>query len=250
MTLICFTSQKGSPGTTLTALTVAATWPGEDSERRVFVEADRAGGAVALRYSMGTDPGLLTLATAIRSDASADMWSHAQALPGGLPGILSPDSPSQVAGTLAAANRTLGRWLDDRLVTVLADVGRLGDGASPHPFLVEAALVAVVCRPVAEQLQPAVHAIRSSGVDPARIGWILIGDRPHPPTEVEATFGIRVLGVVAEDGRTAAALSEGSSSRRIAKSSLVRSAASLAERLAGETLLPPPLPTEFEGERS
>lgn len=238
VTLICFTSQKGAPGATLTALTVAASWPGEDTERRVFLEADRAGGAVALRYGIGTDPGLLTLATSIRSDNSADIWSHAQQLPGGLPGILAPDAPQQVSATLAAANRSLGRWLEERHVSVLADVGRLGDGASPHPLLSEASLVAVVARPIAEQLQPAVHAIRSAGIGYDRVGWVLIGDRPHPPAEVEATFGIPVLGVIADDARTAAGLSEGSSSRRIAKSPLVRSAASLAEHLAAEVLLP------------
>ena len=121
---------------------------------------------------------------------------------------------------------------------MLADVGRLGDGVSPHPLLCEASLVAVVARPIAEQLQPAVHAIRSAGIGYDRVGWVLIGDRPHPPAEVEATFGIPVLGVIADDARTAAGLSEGSSSRRIAKSPLVRSAASLAEHLAAEVLLP------------
>ena len=135
VTLICFTSQKGAPGATLTALTVAASWPGEDTERRVFLEADRAGGAVALRYGIGTDPGLLTLATSIRSDNSADIWSHAQQLPGGLPGILAPDAPQQVSATLAAANRSLGRWLEERHVSVLADVGRLGDGAVSYTHL-------------------------------------------------------------------------------------------------------------------
>ena len=97
-------------------------------------------------------------------------------------------------------------------------------------------MVAVVARPVAEQLQPAVHAVRSSGLDPGRVGWVLIGDQPHAASEVEATFGIPVLGVIANDGRTALALSEGSNSRRIAKSALVRSASSLAERIAKESL--------------
>ncbi len=236
MTLICFTSQKGAPGTTLTTLTVAACWPGSHSERRVFLEADRAGGAVALRYGMGTDPGLLTLASSVRSDSGTDLWAHAQPLPGGLPGILAPDAPSQVAGTLALASRSLGQWLDERHTAVLADVGRLDAGGNPHPLIHEASMVAVVVRPVAEQLQPAVHAVRSSGLDVGRVGWVLIGDQPHAASEVEATFGIPVLGVIANDRRTALALSEGSNSRRIAKSALVRSASTLADRIAKESL--------------
>ena len=106
----------------------------------------------------------------------------------------------------------------------------------PHPLLSEASIVAVVARPVAEQLQPAVHAVRSSGLDLRRVGWVLIGDQPHAASEVEATFGIPVFGVIANDGRTALALSEGSSSRRIAKSALVRSASSLADQIAQESL--------------
>ncbi|MEM7093713.1 MAG: hypothetical protein AAF567_11980 [Actinomycetota bacterium] len=235
MALICFASQKGSPGTTLTALTVAAAWPGIGDDRRVFVEADRAGGALALRYGLGTDPGLLTLAAAVRTDPDTKIRAHAQPLPGGLPAVIAPDAPAQVDATLAAAGDSLGRWLDEQDGTAVADVGRLQSDGPAHAFLPTATTVAIVARPVAEQLQPAVHSIRSLGLDANRVGWVLIGEKPHGVAEVEATFGIPVLGVVAADPRTANALSTGSGGRRVEKSALVRSAASLAETLAGRT---------------
>lgn len=235
MTLICFASQKGSPGATLTALTIAATWPGIDEQRRVFVEADRAGGAVAHRYGLGTDPGLLTLAAAIRTDNAANLWTHAQSIPGGLPAVVAPDAPVQVQATLSAGS-TLGSWLDERQVTAIADIGRLDAAGTSHPFLAHSSTIAVVVRPVAEQLQPATHTIRSLGLKPDRVGWVLVGDRPHGVAEVEATFGIPVLGVIAEDTRTAGALTSGTAGKRISKSPLVRSAGSLADSLAARAL--------------
>ncbi len=232
MSLVCFASQKGSPGTTLTALTVAAAWPGAGEHRRVFVEADRAGGALALRYGIGTEPGLLTLAAAVRSDPAVDLRAHAQPVPGGLPAVIGPDSPAQVEATLAAAGDSLGKWLGEQDGTVIADIGRFESTGTAHPFIAHATTVAVVARPVAEQLQPAVHTIRRLGLETDRVGWVLIGDQPHGVAEVEASFNIPVLGVVASDRRTADALSTGNGGRRVDKSALVRSSATLAEALA------------------
>lgn len=53
MALVCFVSQKGSPGTTTTALAVAAAWLTPDGRRKLFVEADPFGGVLALRYQLG-----------------------------------------------------------------------------------------------------------------------------------------------------------------------------------------------------
>ena len=58
MALICFASQKGSPGATLSALTVAAAWPNLAGRRKLLVEADPDGGVLAVSYRLGREPGL------------------------------------------------------------------------------------------------------------------------------------------------------------------------------------------------
>ncbi len=81
MTLIALFSDKGSPGVTTLALSLAAAWP-----RPVTVaECDPAGGDLALRLTdeagrprLHPDPGLLGLAAAARrSTAPAACRAHA-----------------------------------------------------------------------------------------------------------------------------------------------------------------------------
>ena len=240
MGLICFVSQKGSPGTTLTALAVAASWPTENGRRKLFVEADPFGGVLALRYQLGVEPGLLTLAAGVRGGINgSEVWNHAQELPGGLPAIVGPDRPDQANAVLSATGAKLGRWLADlEGVDVICDVGRVGSNSPARDLLACADLVLMVARPVAEQLQPAAQHLTSLGLDEDRFGWVLIGERPHNRAEVEAAFSIPVIGVIGDDPRGAAALEHGASGGRLRRSLIVRSATTLAHHLA-ERLTPP-----------
>ena len=179
MSLICFASQKGSPGTTLTALTVAAAWPGTDEHRRVFVEADRAGGALALRYGIGTEPGLLTLAAAVRSDPAVDLRAHAQPIPGGLPAVIGPDSPAQVEATLAAAGDSLGKWLGEQDGTSIADIGRLESTGTAHPFIAHAT---TSCRRSPSRRRTAATCGPHNQATRARDGSSRLGPHRRPAT--------------------------------------------------------------------
>jgi len=234
MSLVCFVSQKGSPGTTTTALAVAAAWPTPGGRQTLLVEADPFGGVLALRYQLGLEPGLLTLAAALRSGIEADdVWDHAQRLPGGLAAIVGPDLPDQANAALTAAGARLGSYLASLSgVDVIADLGRFGIDSQSPEFLTNADLVLMVARPVAEQLQPAAQRLQSLGLAPDKVGWVLVGERPHDRAEVEAAFGIPVAGVIADDARGAAALANGASPGALRRSSLARSAFALAETLA------------------
>ena len=74
--------------------------------------------------------------------------------------------------------------------------------------------------------------MQTMGLAADKLGWVLIGDSPHRRDEVEATFGIAVAGVIADDPRGAKALEQGSTSSRLRRTALVRTAKALAGDLA------------------
>ena len=234
MALICFASQKGSPGATMSALAVAAAWPNLAGRVKLLVEADPDGGVLAVRYGLGREPGLLSLVGAGRQGMSRDgLWAHTQRLPGGLPVVVAPDRPEQTTAALNASGSALGEWLqtlDD--VDVIADVGRIGVSSPAVPFATSADLLLMVARPTADQIQPAAERLGTLSRSTRRVGWCLIGTKPYSPEEIEDVHGIKVVGTLADDPKGAATLETGTDQRRWLRSPLVRSAVSLADALA------------------
>ena len=229
MSLIVFCSQKGSPGASLTSLAVAAAWPVREGRRRVLVEADPAGGVLAMRYGLSREPGLLSLATSVRHGvtAGADIMDHTQALPGGLLAIVSPEHSSSIEASLAAAGPALGSALssvDD--LDVIVDIGRLSASSPTRSLLTHADVVFMVARPTPEHIVPGAEQLQA--IPNGR--WCLIGEKPHTPTQVVEAFGIPAQ-VIADDSRGAQLLEEGGAPKRVRKSALVRSARALGEHL-------------------
>ena len=233
MTLLCIGSVKGSPGVTLTSLLTAAAWPTAKGRRKLLVEADPDGGALALRYQIPTRPGLLSLAAATGNTLSRDgIWDHAQSLPGGLPVVVAPSSPEQASVALRSVGADLGDWLSASPIDVLADVGRISANAPTRRFLAAADAVLVVARPVADQLQPA--AYRMAGLARSvQVGWVLIGDRPYSPEDVAAAFHFPVVAVIPFDERTATRISDGVNPHKLRRSPLLREVAQFASSLSG-----------------
>ncbi len=232
MGLICLTSQKGAPGVTLSSLILAAAWPESPGRRKVLLEADPSGGSLALRYGLGLEPSLITLAVAARSALDEEMLAaHLQELPGGLQAVVAPDGPDQVRAALQASGPSMAAWFAaTNEVDVIADLGRLTD--ANLAVAREATAVLMVARPEVEHLQPAARRLADLTGQVSSLGWILIGERPHGPEEVQDTYGFPVVGVLPDDARTARALTAGSTSGRMRKSLLVRSATSVADTLA------------------
>lgn len=242
MALICFTSQKGAPGVTLAALSVAAAWPTDHGRHKLYLEADASGGTLALRYGLGLEPGLVTLAVAARRHLDPDaLWDHAQELPGGLPVVVGPDNPDRAASVLASSSDAIGRWLGDQPnLDVIVDIGRIGPDAPASDLVHHADLAVMVARPTVEQLQPAAQRLRILETGTGRLGWVLIGEAPHSAAEVTDAFGYDVFGVIADDRRGATALESGAANKRLRRSSLARTASALADTLA--ELVHPPTP--------
>ena len=245
MSLICLASQKGAPGATLTALALAASWPTGGGRRVALVEADPAGGVLAIRYGLGVEPGLVSLAAVVRAGRHRGVdgvWDHAQELPGGRGAVVCPDGPEQVHSALRAAGTPVARWLAGLGgVDVIVDVGRLGPGSPARPFVAAADVVLMVARPDVEQLQPAARNLQVLAGERRPVAWVLVGARPHGPVEVEDVYGFDVAGVIAHDRRGADAVEGSGTRKRIERSALMRSATSLAADLAARLHPEPPI---------
>ncbi|MDY7106812.1 MAG: hypothetical protein S0880_37025 [Actinomycetota bacterium] len=253
MGLVCLVSAKGSPGVTTTALGLAAAATLDTAHRKLLLEADPSGGSLAVRFHLGRQPGLVTLAAAGRHGlARDDLWRHAQELPGGLPVVVAPERPDRATSVLEASGARLGRWLAERPdVTTVADCGRL---ASTGAGLAgEADLVVMVARSVAEQIHPGAALLDQLAAAHRPAAWLLIGTTPHSADEVERVTGHPVLRALPDDPRAAAALSAGDISTRLARRPLLREIATLATDIAavvGPTATVEPAPTPGIGAES
>jgi MinD-like ATPase involved in chromosome partitioning or flagellar assembly len=221
VTVVAIGSVRGAPGVTTAALLLASCL-----ERAVLVEADPSGGVLAVRYGLGREPGLTTLA-ATPARERARLLDHAQDA-GGVPVVVGPDA--------ADASHALWRGAGDALATsiehaggwVVVDAGRVH---RPTPFVRRADLVLVAVRPFAEQLVGAVHAVSllRRTVD-GDVAVVLVGDGPYRVTDVELTLGSPVLGPLPDDPATAEHLRDGRGTRaQVARSRLARAVAALAE---------------------
>lgn len=229
MKLVTLASVRGAPGVSATSLLLASTFDGAP-----VVEADLDGGVLAVRYGLGREPGLTTLAAA-GQDGSG--WrTHAQEA-GGVPVLVGPDAPS----TSAALWRTAGDRITQKLVAsdgfAVVDAGRL---RSPVSIVAASDLLAILVRPFAEQLVALTHLLpvlpRSVN---GQIGVVLVGVGPYRAAEVERSIGVTILGELPDDRDAAEALCTGGASRgRLSRSRLARSVAELGAQI-GASLLEP-----------
>lgn len=223
MNTIALASVRGAPGVTTTALLLASRLGGS-----ALVEADLSGGVLAVRYGLGREPGLTSLAAANPTEDGG--WlDHAQDA-GGVPVLVGPDSPDAAAA--------LWRTAGERIATVLArssgcaviDAGRVWRRT---PILDAADVVAVLVRPVAEHvvaLSHAVAALRRS--TRGQVSVILVGTGPYRSEDVSDALDCTVLAHLPEDPATADHLVDGRISRtRLARSRLARGVAALGDRL-------------------
>ena len=228
MTTWIFTSLSASPGTTTTALAVAAS----ARPTALVVEADPFGGTLAPRFGLGPRPGIATLAAARRDHSPAAIRGHVQVLPGGLEVVVGLPSLAQ-SPALASAWDSISDGLRAMGGPVVIDAGRLliGPGA-PSALIRRADVLAVVARPELAEIAR-LRAARDLLIElNPRPALVLVGERPYGPAEVGAACDMEVLGVIAHDPG-AAALVGGSagSARALRRSALARSAAALAQTL-------------------
>jgi hypothetical protein len=236
VTLLVFGSARSSPGATTAAIAVAAWIDGS-----VVVEADPDGGVLAVRYGLAREPGLVTLA-ATRSLGESGLLGHAQTLPGGTRVVVAPESAERATNIWRVSGSGLVAMLGSVTDHVVVDGGRLGPSSPSLALLPHASVVAVMARPVPDELLAAADRVEAISALGARAGLVLVGDRPYTAGEVAAQLGCDVLGVIADDRRGAKALTGGASPRSVRRSMLMRSARGLAERLTATRPRVEPLP--------
>ena len=251
MSLVGLCSAHGSPGVTTTALALAATWT--ENRRCLLVEADPFGGVISARYGLGDTPGLSSLAAVARKGLDEEaVWSHVQQLPGGVGVLVGPASADEAHAVLRDVAGALAGWCVTQTdVDVIVDCGRIAPASPTVELLAKADAVLVLTRPFADQLRPAAHRLASLEASGAAASLLLVGDSPYGPDEVAATLKADVGGVIVWDARTAAVLTGARGAvRDLRRSPLVRSAATLADRLGSSfpgsgpgdaTVLAPPV---------
>lgn len=264
MSLFVLASAKASPGVTTTALALAATWP---VDRQVqVVEADADGGTLAARLSLPSEPGLATLAVSSRRSLTCDDLAAHRQQPAGsdVEVVVAPPSAEQARRALALAVEPLAQVLVDLPDTdTFVDVGRLRPGGEVEPLLRTADAVLVVCRPRVDEVQHLPARLRALRPTLARVGLLLVGDRPYPPAEVAAALDTEVVAVLADDRRAAHALVGADGARHLRRSPLLRSvrdageairawtaAAPLGDTASHSSPPPPPPPARVTAETS
>ena len=231
MKVVALASVRGAPGVTTTALLLASTF--DDAP---VVEADLDGGVLAVRYGLGREPGLTTLAAA--GPEEGEWRAHAQEA-GGVPVLVGPDAPS----ASAALWRTAGDRIAHKLVAsdgvAVVDAGRL---RTSIPTVAGSDLLAILVHPVAEQLVALTHVLpRLPPSIDGRVGVVLVGDGPYRRAEIERSIAVEVLGELPVDRDAAEAMRAGSGSRtRLSRSRLARSVSALGSQIGASLLEPVP----------
>jgi hypothetical protein len=255
MALIALGADKGSPGVTTTALTLAAVWP----RRALLAELDPFGGDVALRLRgprgvpLSPEVGLISLAVGIRRGiAPQQVFEHVQRLDGGLEVIVGLAGPEQVGG-LSGLWSPMGTLFDRAPdIDVVADCGRIYPGSPAMDVVMHASAVVLVTRPSIDAVAhlraraAAVAAeLNSRAAMPPPIYVVVVTAPRDDKSSQEIQHVLRqarvpatVLGRVAYDSRGAGMLS-GEWLGRLDKSLLVRSVREIAGRLAQVTAAAP-----------
>lgn len=259
--LVSVCSSKGSPGTTSTALAVAAAWPQRAAR---LMEADPAGGDLAFRCrhasgrEVATSPSLLGLATLARGrslEGPTDpelLDQFAQPLACGVRLLPGPLSVAQARG-LSGVWPHLAHVAEGSASPVVADVGRL-QGTEATAIAAASTVVLVVCQPSLESVTHSQQLIQDLAPRlPAREAgraWLPVVVSPHRRGRADAgdlDELMRSLGglplapamPMAFDPRGLRDLEAGADpTGRLANTPLMRSAAALVARLLAASSAP------------
>lgn len=238
-------SVKGAPGATTLALAMSCALTHAHSQPAALVEADPAGGDLAARLGLATDPGMVSLAAASRhGSAWPDVSAHGQPLPGGGWVLLASTDPTQAAATVITLASRFGAALGEVARDAVFDCGRWTPASLATRLLLEVTATAVCIT----SSVPAIEAVRVRAGDlwdatGGRIGLVVMGPGRYGADEIAASTGLPVLGEVGADARGCAGLL-GATKTRMERSPLVRSARSITERLDALAMPSPAAPQE------
>lgn len=198
MTAIGIFSVKGSPGATSLALALAA----HGRERgAVLIEADAAGGDVALRFGIAQHPGLAQLAARVRhTGGGRDVIEGLVRTTGSagseaahvVPAPVEPAAVTAALDALATRPQAIGDVARSR--PVLLDCGRLDPDAPAYALFASCPVKVLVVRGDAVSLG---HAREAGWVsDLPGLGFVLIDTGPYRAAEAVSVLQIPCFGTV------------------------------------------------------
>jgi hypothetical protein len=218
-------SVRGAPGVTTCSLLLTSAL----AEPAVLVEGDLHGGVLAVRYGLGREPGLTTLA-AVGSGVSGDGWrDHAQ-MAGGVAVIVGPEDPDRARSVWGSAGDRIARTIAAGDGTGVVDLGRLG-GNPPLSGALSMLLILVL--PVAEELVTLSRRLPALRRHADQLGVVLVGGGDYRPVDVAESIGVDVFGVLPHDRRAGEALLGRGRGASLGRSQLYRATAELARSVDG-----------------
>ena len=252
MSVVALASAHGAPGVTTSALAMAWAWPLARPGRRVLlVDADPAGSGLLtgpLRAGVPDSTGVSVLAAVHPPLTGEQVIGCAVALDEAstrmvLPGVVDPVQARPLGATWTALV-DVARDLSTQGVDVLVDVGRVGHRYEPTPWFAEADLLLLVARGDVASVLPATAAVRTLASTragrSAPVG-LVVDPGPYSTGEITAALGVRDVLTLPRDEWAARALLDGSGrGARLERSSLMRAARAIVDRLT--ELVPEPQP--------
>ncbi|GAB3570557.1 hypothetical protein GCM10027445_24340 [Amycolatopsis endophytica] len=250
--LVSVLSLKGAPGVTTFAVALAARWPGPS--RALVVEAAPSGGDLALRFSLASTPGLVSLAAAARRGGDADLvWQHTQELRGGLRVVAAPPDAEQTRAALAALAQhpasgleLLRQAANQPGVVVIVDCGRVDPGSPGVPIARSCDAMVLLSRAHADDLAHLPRRLPTVARWTPNPVFLLVGPG-YSEAEVARELGVQPLGRVPHDVRGAAVLCGRPAARRWgpARSALGQFAQKVAGELAARQTPTAPEPPQL-----
>lgn len=227
-------SAKGSPGATTFGEALVAVMSRDGPA--MLAELDADGGDRAAAPGLALQPGLASLAAAVRhGPVSADLLSlHLQELPAGGHVLVGPASSDQAHAALASIVPQLAPALQAFCEwSVIADCGRARSRSPSFEVALRAHVAVVVTQPTLEGVEHACERVAALDEIGARPRVVLVGRQPYGPEEVAGVVGCPVLGVIAYDPAGAELVRGGQAASRAGRRSLLmRSVGSLERALA------------------
>ncbi len=259
MSTLVLASAKGSPGVTTATLALSFWWP----HPLILIEADQAGGDLAVRLGMSEEPGLVGLAAALRRSQighqqhSDLIAQHAQRTPAGTQVVLAPAGSAQAASALSLLFESVS-VSPPHGTDLLVDIGRSAIAAESNNEVASGQtrgwrgtssdVVIWICRPDLADLAHLAarlhHQRDSNGVQ----AIVLVGAGSYPPAEIATTLGVPVIGRLPADPSGAAALCAGAG-RGWTRSPLSRASRTLAETISASLDSPEGTATEVHEDR-
>lgn len=233
--LVAFGAARSSPGTTTAVLAIAGCIDGA-----IVVEGDPDGGVLVARYGLEREPGLTSLAAAVRGPgAGVILLDHSQVLPGDVSAVVGPPAADTAVALWRSGAQPLVRALVDAAAssTVLVDLGRLTPSSPCGPLVPAVDLTVLVTRPHLEEIHAVGSRLDDLRATATRLVVLVVGDRPYGADSITQALGVEVLGTVADDRRAAEVLAGRSTAltpRSLRTSALARSARQIADRLVVE----------------